>query len=232
MLGRVAGNSVPRGESFHLFPSPTWSLVLLTSNFTGSGSTEDVSFRMHLHVSNWILWPWLASLGTLTINKPTCVARTPFFYRSKPIFGEVRAFQHLLLLSTPQPIAQTASREWKRCTALSPKNKITSLCFKVFCKVSAQGEPHWLQHLTDSSLSSMPFVSLHLTPLIHCNWNSIRKKKKSADSESACLNRISSSLLLPRNPEVLILEQNPDPAPRKRVIFPLIFPVCFKKTGF
>lgn len=178
MLGRVAGNSVPRGESFHLFPSPTWSLVLLTSNFTGSGSTEDVSFRMHLHMSNWILWPWLASLGTLTINKPTCVARTPFFYRSKPIFGEVRAFQHLLLLSTPQPIAQTASREWKRCTALSPKNKITSLCFKVFCKVSAQGEPHWLQHLTDSSLSSMPFVSLHLTPLIHWNWNSFRKKKK------------------------------------------------------
>lgn len=113
------------------------------------------------------------------------------------------------------------------------KSKITSLCFEVFCKVlSAQGEPQWLQHRTDSSLCSMPFVSFHLAPLIHCNLDSISTKRQSSGSESACLNRTIFSLLLPKNHEVLILEQNPKPVPRKRVICILIFSVCFKKTGF
>lgn len=134
--------------------------------------------------------------------------------------------------STPQSIAWTATREWKICTAVSSKCKITSLCFKVFCKVlSAQGEIQWLQHVTDSSLSSMSFVSFHFTPLIHCNLDSISSKIKSAGSESACLKRIISSLVLPKNQEVLILEQNPNPVTRKRVTT-LIFPVCFKKLVF
>lgn len=105
VLGRVAGNSTPLGESFHLSPSLTCSLLLLTSHFTGSGLTEDVSFHMYLHMSHWILWSWLASLEILTINKPTCIARTHFFTQLSTFFWEAWAFQHLLhsLLYGQQP---------------------------------------------------------------------------------------------------------------------------------
>lgn len=173
VLGRVAGNSMPRGESFRLSPPQTCSLVLLTSNFTGSGSREDVSFQMYLHMSNWILWPWLASLEILTINKPTCIARTQILPKQTHFLEK-----HGLFSIYSTAYCMDSRQRMEKCTSLSLKSKITSLCSKVFCKVlSAQGEPQWQQHPTNSSLSSMPFASFHSTLLFHCNLDSISTKK-------------------------------------------------------
>lgn len=169
-LGRESGHFMPQRQSFHFFLSLILSSVLLTSNFAGSGSRGDVSFQMYLHMAwtNWILWPWLASLEILLINKPIHFTRMQYLYLSKyNIFGEAQAFWYqLILLSTVQPIVWTAAREWKRCATFSPKNKITSPCFEVFCKLlSAQGEPQQPWCLTDSSPSSAALVSFLLTPL-------------------------------------------------------------------
>lgn len=158
VLGRVAGSSMPCRESFHLFPSLTCSLVLLTSTFTESGLTEDVSFQIYLHMSNWILWSWLAYLEILTINKPTCIARTHFFTQSNTFF--CRGFS----VSTPQLIAWTAAREWKICITLLPKSRVTSLCFKVFCKVLLASS--WWARVTAASDQLKSFQhALCLIPL-------------------------------------------------------------------
>lgn len=144
-LGREAGNFMPQRQSFQFFLSLILASVLLTSNFTGSDSREDVSFRMYLNMAwtNWIMWPWLASLEILLIIKSISFTRMQFLYLSKYIFGEAQAFWHqLILLSTVQPIVWTAAREWKWCTVFSPKSKTISPCFEVICKLLSAQDDH------------------------------------------------------------------------------------------